>query len=290
LALPERMKMTKSRTVDATYSGSQHGPITRLIDPFDLGDLLKPFIFLDFFNAPVQRGFGFGMHPHSGIATLTWQPGSDVRYQDTTGKNGVLKAGGLEWMNAGGGAWHQGSFDTEGLATGFQLWVPMPPDVEDGESFGQYVPPNEVPKVSIEGGTLTILLGHLSAKGQEISSPVTSHQDMNYFVLDLEANALWRYTPPLSHDVAWAFVFEGAASIAGTTTSREVVVLDGEGDIAFAGGDGPARILIGSARKHPHDLVMGPSSVHTNAESLQKGHTRIRAIGESLAQQGLLRR
>jgi hypothetical protein len=68
------------------------------------------------------------------------------------------------------------------------------------------------------------------------------------------------------------------------------VVFNGEGDIAFSGGDGPTRILIGSARKHPHDLVMGPSSVHTNPESLQKGQTRIRAIGKSLAQQGLLRK
>lgn len=290
MALPERMNMTKSQTIHGKFSGFQHGPITRFIDPSDLGDLLKPFIFLDFFNAPVQRGFGFPMHPHSGIATLTWQPGSDVLYQDTTGKNGVLKAGGIEWMNAGGGAWHQGSFDTEGLATGFQLWVPMPPGVEDGESFGQYVPPNEVPKVLIDGGTLTILLGQLAPNGKEISSPVNSHQDMNYFVLDLEADALWRYKPPLNHDVAWACVFEGAASIAGTMISRELVVLDGEGEIAFFGGDGPARILIGSGRKHTHDLVMGPSSVHTNSESLHKGHTRIRAIGELLAQQGLLRK
>ena len=282
--------MNQEKSIASRHQGSHHGPITRLIDPTTLGDQLKPFIFLDFFNAPVQRGFGFPMHPHSGIATLTWQPGCDVRYQDTTGKNGVLKAGGLEWMNAGGGAWHQGSFDTEGLATGFQLWVPMPPGVEDGESFGQYVPPSEVPKVDIEGGALTLLLGRLTANGQVISSPVNSHQDMNYLVLDLEAGANWIYTPPQGHDVAWAFVFEGAASIAGAITSREVVVLDGEGNIAFAGGDSPARILIGSACKHPHELVMGPSSVHTNAESLQKGHTRIRAIGESLAQQGLLRK
>jgi redox-sensitive bicupin YhaK (pirin superfamily) len=279
-----------NKTIAGRYRGSQHGPITRLIDPAALCDELKPFIFLDFFNAPVQRGFGFPMHPHSGIATLTWQPGSDVRYQDTTGKNGVLKAGGLEWMIAGGGAWHQGSFDTEGLATGFQLWVPMPAGVEDGESFGQYVPPSEVPKLAIEGGVLTLLLGRLSADGQEIGSPVTSHQDMNYFVLDLQAQAGWRYTPPAGHDVAWAFVFEGEASIAGIPTSREMTVLNGEGDIAFAGGYGPARILIGSARRHPHELVMGSSSVHTNAESLQKGYKRIRAIRQSLVQQGLLRR
>ena len=282
--------MIQQKTIVGRHRGSQHGPITRLIDPSALGNKLKPFIFLDFFNAPVQRGFDFPMHPHSGIATLTWQPGSDVRYQDTTGKNGVLKAGGLEWMNAGGGAWHQGSFDTEGLATGFQLWVPMPPGVEDGESFGQYVPPNEVPTLAIEAGTLTLLLGRLSASGQVISSPVTAHQDMNYFVLELKANADWRYAPPAGHDVAWAFVFEGAASIAGTMTSREMLVLDGEGDVDCVGTDSPARILIGSARKHPHDLVMGPSSVHTNADSLRKGHARIRAVGESLAQQRLLPR
>ncbi|WP_370694565.1 pirin family protein, partial [Klebsiella pneumoniae] len=73
-----------------------------------MGERLKPFIFLDFFDAEIEPGFGFGMHPHSGIATLTWQPGSDVAYQDTTGQRGILRAGGLEWMNAGGGAWHQG--------------------------------------------------------------------------------------------------------------------------------------------------------------------------------------
>lgn len=280
--------MTQEKTITGLHRGRQHGPITRLIDPSDLGEALKPFIFLDFFNAPVRRGFGFPMHPHSGIATLTWQPGSDVRYQDTTGKNGVLKAGGLEWMNAGGGAWHQGSFDTEGQATGFQLWVPMPPGVEDGESFGQYVPPNEVSKVAMEGGALTLLLGRLPVGEHVISSPIASHQDMNYFVLDLEADAGWRYMPPTDHDVAWAFVFDGAAAVAGTKTSREMVVLNGKGDISIAACDGPARVLIGSARKHPHALVMGQSSVHTNADSLGKGQARIRAIGEKLMQQGLL--
>ena len=278
--------MTQEKTLTHRARGTQHGPITRLIEPSVLGEQLKPFIFLDFFNAPVQQGFGFPMHPHSGIATLTWQPACDVRYQDTTGKNGVLKAGGLEWMNAGGGAWHQGSFDTDGLATGFQLWVAMPPGVEDGDAFGQYVPPDEVPTLAMEAGSLTFLLGRLALDEGVASSPVTAHQDMNYFVLDLRAKATWRYAPPPDHDVAWAFVFEGSAAISGTRTSREIVVLEGEGGISFAGGDSPARILIGSARKHRHPLVLGASSVHTNADSLRKSHARIQALGASLAQPG----
>lgn len=80
----------------------QHGPIARLISPDGLGERLKPFIFLDYLNSVIEPGFG--MHPHSGIATLTWQPGTNVRHRDTTGKNGVLRAGGLEWTTAGGGA------------------------------------------------------------------------------------------------------------------------------------------------------------------------------------------
>ena len=279
--------MKKSQTIAQRYRGRQHGPINRLIDPGDLGAVLKPFIFLDFFSAPVHRGFGFPMHPHSGIATLTWQPGSDLRYQDTTGKNGVLPAGGLEWMNAGGGAWHKASFETEGLATGFQLWVPMPPGIEDGESLGQYVAPEDVPKMEIAGGAISLLLGHLELNGLALRSPIESYQDMNYFVLDLQPDAQWVYTPPSTHDVALACVFEGSAQVAGESSVQELLVLSGEGEITFAAGQTATRILVGSARTHPHALVSGPSSVHTNADSLRRGHARIRVIGETLTQQGL---
>ena len=63
--------MTPLRPIIARARGQRHGPINRLISPDDLGDRLKPFIFLDFFDAEIEPGFGFGMHPHSGIATLT---------------------------------------------------------------------------------------------------------------------------------------------------------------------------------------------------------------------------
>ena len=62
------------RSIGLRTRGVVHGPITRLISPQDIGERLKPFVFLDFFSANITPGFGFGMHPHSGIATLTWQP------------------------------------------------------------------------------------------------------------------------------------------------------------------------------------------------------------------------
>lgn len=277
------------RTITHRITGTAHGPITRLISPqLEVGEWLKPFIFLDFFDAEIQPGFGFGMHPHSGIATLTWQPGTDVQYEDTTGQKGLLKAGGLEWMNAGGGAWHQGFLMGSGRATGFQLWVAMPPGVEDGPSVGQYVPPHEVGVLPIAGGAVRVLLGAVAGPQGLVRSPINSHQDMHYGVLTLQAGARWRYEPPAQHDVAWAFVFAGTGSVQGQATHKELLVLSESGALEFSAAQGPVQVLWGTARRHAHDLVLGSSSVHTSAASLQQGQARIRALGAELRQAGRL--
>ena len=270
------------RTVGSRKAAVSRGPIANLISPSDLGESLKPFVFLDFFSATVTPGFGFDMHPHSGIATLTWQPGCDVRYTDTTGQAGILKAGGLEWMNAGGGAWHQGWLQGSGPSIGFQLWVPMPPDIEDGPAFGQYVPPEEVPSLDIPGGDVKVLLGSLENGIERIASPIESHQDMNYLVLSIETNHRWSYRPPPSHQIAWAFAFEGAPLIQGIETDRELLVLEGSGEIQIRAIDHPARVLIGTGRPHSFPLVRGPSSIHTNSVSLAKGKAAIDRIGAQI--------
>lgn len=284
--------MDVKRRIEGRDRGLVHGPITRLISPAGLGERLKPFIFLDFFNADIEPGFGFPMHPHSGIATLTWQPGCDVQYEDTTGQRGVLKAGGLEWMNAGGGAWHQGTLLGQGRATGFQLWVPMPPGIEDGPSSGHYVAPAEVATTSVPGGDIKVLLGSLPSSDTDaplMRSPIESHQDMNYLVLTLEPGASWTYAVPPDHEIAWAFVFEGQARVQGEWSSRELLTFEQRaGDIEFSSGDGAVRVLLGSARQHAHSLVLGPSSVHTSRASLLRGVDQIRAIGRDLVQSGRL--
>ena len=52
--------------------GYRHGPITRLMSPSELGEQLKPFVFLDLFEADMRALAGsMPVHPHSGIATVT---------------------------------------------------------------------------------------------------------------------------------------------------------------------------------------------------------------------------
>ena len=45
---------------------------------------------------------------------------------------GTLPAGGVEWMQAGGGMWHGGGLDKAGRTRGFQLWIALPPELELG--------------------------------------------------------------------------------------------------------------------------------------------------------------
>jgi redox-sensitive bicupin YhaK (pirin superfamily) len=80
----------RSRQIVHRTRGHRHGPITRLMSPSDLGQSLKPFVFLDLFDNAGSLLSGFGLHPHSGIATLTYLLEGSVRYEDTTGATGIL--------------------------------------------------------------------------------------------------------------------------------------------------------------------------------------------------------
>src|SRR5216684_6716163 len=62
---------TTIRRIAQRTRGRKQGPATRLMSPSDFGQLLKPFVFLDLFEHEGPPFTG-GLHPHSGIATLTY--------------------------------------------------------------------------------------------------------------------------------------------------------------------------------------------------------------------------
>ncbi len=270
--------MTQIRTIEQRHRGYNHGDIRRLISPNDLGQRLKPFVFLDFVSIEINKEWGFGFHPHSGIATLTYHPYADIQYEDTSGQKGLVRAGGLEWMLAGGGVWHKASLQARGKVSGFQLWVTLPPDIEDGPSQGQYVPPENVPRAS----NVNVLLGSYAHQ----NSPIHTPTPINYFDLSLTQGEDWSYQPPDDHQIAWLFVYQGKIQASGEPLTDELVIFDETDGMLVLKAITDARILIGTAVKHNYPLVLGSSSVHTNPTSLEKGMIRIREIGTQLHAQG----
>src|ERR1700687_3231622 len=80
------------RAIIRRTRGQTQGPVTRLMSPSDFGEILKPFVFLDLFDhegAP----FAGSLHPHSGIATLTYVAEGAVSYIDPDNVGGTLLAG-----------------------------------------------------------------------------------------------------------------------------------------------------------------------------------------------------
>ena len=84
-----------ARSVTYRTRGRSHGPITRLVSPSDVGELIKPFVFLDYFEMDPKRTPALGFHPHSGIATLTLLLEGQVSYEETSGSKGVIATVGL---------------------------------------------------------------------------------------------------------------------------------------------------------------------------------------------------
>jgi redox-sensitive bicupin YhaK (pirin superfamily) len=110
-----------ARRVTHRTRGSAHGPVTRLVSPSHVGELIKPFVFLDYFDLDPRHSPAIGFHPHSGIATLTLLLQGQIAYEETSGTKGIIEAGGVEWMRAAGGVWHTGGAVGAERAKGYQL-------------------------------------------------------------------------------------------------------------------------------------------------------------------------
>lgn len=270
------------RPIRARSQGQQHGFIRRVVSPGDpISSLIKPFVFLDFIHGQVADGTGLGFHPHSGIATLTYSLDADIAYEDTTGQQGVVRATGVEWMRAGSGSWHRASIHPQGpTVTSFQLWLALPPGIETGPAEGCYVAPESLPQL----GGVRVLLGRY----QGSSAPIPTASPMLCLDVALAGGQHWRFQPPDGHDVAWAFVYRGRALVQAEPVDAALVALEaGDGAVAIEALS-PCRLLLGSARHHPHPLVLGSHSVHTSREALLQGTAGIAAIGRRLQQEGRL--
>ena len=274
------LEHTPVRQVIYRTRGRTHGYVTRLMSPGDLGELLKPFVFLDLFDNQGDRFPTFGLHPHSGLATLTYVAEGSVSYEDTNGAYGLLAAGGVEWMRAGQGVWHGDGAGESGLTRGFQLWVVLPPHLELGPSVSIYQDAKDV-RVA---GPARVLLGAYEGASSAVRAP----SEINYLALRLAPGERWQYQPPAGHDVLWIAVGKGVVRVPDPVRRGELAIFaPGQEAVDFV-AEAETEFVLGSAVPHPYELVTGYYSVHTSVGALAKGEQRIREVREKLVRAGRL--
>lgn len=260
--------------------GRSDGPITRLVSPGDLGEHIKPFVFLDFFAADSSIPDPFAYHPHSGIATVTTIFSGGSTYEDSTGKAGILTAGGVEWMQAAGGVWHTGNSvpDAGPIIKGFQLWLALPPSLENAEPNSQYIEATDIPQI----GPARVIIGDYEG----VSSPLPQVSPMTYLHVHLKDGEQWSFEAPADHDVLWIAVNEGCISVVGEEMSSEIAVFEPTPVPLIVQAKGEANFVLGSAVKHPYPLVTGYYSVHTTQVALDIGEAGYKKVGERLKAEG----
>jgi hypothetical protein len=183
-------------------------------------------------------------------------------------------------MCASGGVWHKGHAVDGPWVRGLQLWVALPPELENAAPQSQYVAPTDV----AQDGPARVVLGrHGGAR-----SPVRSPESIQYLHVSLTDGETWRYEPPAQHTVAWALPYAGRLESSGVIAPGELVVFEESDQPVEFIARGDTSFVIGSAIKHPHDLALGYYSVHTSVPALEKGEAQILRIGASLRVAGVI--
>ena len=128
-------------------------------------NMLDPFLLLDAFRSdnPDDYIAGFPSHPHRGFETVTYLLNGKMRHKDNAGHEGVIEAGGIQWMTAGRGIIHSEMPEQQnGMLEGFQLWVNLPAQHKmDAPSYQEYSP-DKIPLEQREGTEIRVITGTTS--------------------------------------------------------------------------------------------------------------------------------
>jgi len=232
------------RPIALVANGRRHGPITRLITPWDIGELTRPFVFLNYTEVERRSRPFFSSHPPSGITTLTVVLNGELSFEDTTGKRGEIAAAGFAWMKAGSTVWHESRHCVHEPLRVFHLWIAQPGAQTACAAASECVAPNEVE----QDGPVRVLLGEFGgARSRLRQAPA----DLHLFHVRLKDRQHFRYTPPDGHNVTWLAVDRGSLQLqAGERVLWEQVVLFGDrAGTVEAQAEGEASFVLGSARR-----------------------------------------
>ncbi|NOR62540.1 MAG: quercetin 2,3-dioxygenase [Rhodobacteraceae bacterium] len=235
--------------------------LTRIIGSPEL-DMLDPFLMLDSFASDNPGDYigGFPEHPHRGFETVTYMIAGKMRHKDNAGHEGVIEAGGVQWMTAGRGILHSEMPEqTEGLLHGFQLWVNLPAKDKMLPPAYQEFSAGEIPVETFEGGTVRVISGTTDA-GTVGAVQGTATKPL---YLDVALDGVFRQKIPATHN-GFFYVIEG--EIAGVPAGHAGIL--GDGDSVALRGAG-LFLLIAGARLNEPVARGGPFVMNTRTEILQ---------------------
>lgn len=265
-----------SREVERLVSGKRVSEgagvkLLRVLTP-DLQRRLDPFLLLDEFcsDNPDDYLAGFPDHPHRGFETVTYMLAGRMRHRDSAGHEGVLAAGGVQWMTAGRGIVHSELPEQEqGLMHGFQLWINLPAREKLVQPGYRDIPAEAIPQTTTAAGvTIRVIAGSLSGVAGAVSRETT---EPLYADLEMPAGSVYEAAIPAAHN-AFLYVYDGEIEVGvrgEPVRSRQLALLGNRADAdgVRLSAPGGARLLLVAGRPLNEPIVQwGPFVMNTREE------------------------
>ncbi|MEO5687680.1 MAG: pirin family protein [Burkholderiaceae bacterium] len=271
----------KPRTVERLVTGQAISDgdgvkLTRVLSQ-PLQRRLDPFLMLDAFGSDDASDYigGFPDHPHRGFETVTYMIAGRLRHRDSTGNEGLLQNGGVQWMTAGRGLIHSELPEQEaGRMEGFQLWLNLPAADKMGTPGYRDIPSGEIPELRLPGVTARVIAGASHGVDGAVQKP---HTAPLYLDLHLAPGATFEQVLPAGHN-ALVYVYRGEldidADVERTRVPRERMAVlanapDRDGVRVQAGADGARALLIAGRPLNEPIAQYGPFVMNKQAEIFQ---------------------
>ncbi|MCU0919946.1 MAG: pirin family protein [Burkholderiaceae bacterium] len=235
---------------------------------------LDPFLMLDAFGTDNPGDYigGFPDHPHRGFETVTYMLDGRMRHRDSAGHEGLLSAGGVQWMTAGRGVIHSEMPEQEaGRMEGFQLWLNLPAKDKMCPPWYRDIPAAEIPELHTpEGVSVRIIAGASHGVTGAIQRQATQPL---YLDLNLPAGAVFEQPVPDSHN-AFVYVYRGELLVAGQAVPRQRMAIlantpRSDGVSLQAGAEGARAILVAGQPLNEPIAQYGPFVMNSNEEIFQ---------------------
>ena len=232
--------------------------------------LFDPFLLLDDFRSDEASEYlrGFPWHPHRGIETVTYMLAGRMRHSDSLKNRGVIGAGDVQWMSAGGGIIHEEMPEQrEGRLAGFQLWVNLPRSQKMSMPRYQEIPAAGVTTVERPLGVrIKVLAGEVDGVRGPVGDVAV---EPTYLDVSLPLGGVFEQPTPPEHTV-FAYIIEGSATPSpgeAPLGDRELVLFEPGDAVRVEAGAAGCRFLLiaGKPLKEPV-AWRGPIVMNSEAE------------------------
>lgn len=233
---------------------------TKELSPLLMFDYAAPKEFPPSNSAPR----GVGQHPHRGFETVTVAFQGEVEHKDSTGKEGVIGPGDVQWMTAGRGVVHQEFHSNDFTKNGgtfemAQLWVNLPAKYKMTKPGYQPIKSSKIPVVNLPLnesdddkvlGTARIIAGEIG----ETKGAAKTFSPVQMWDIDLPKVGSEVELPFPADQNCIVFVRRGGVEV---LTDGDTASKLGPQDVAVMNNDGGDALKLRVTKSDSSVLVMG---------------------------------